>query len=91
MKRCGGARLRTELASQLWNLQPWVQLRVDAAISQMMHLPRPTIGFHLRGGACTGVAACRCGKVPGTNHSLSLNAHVPCSSCQLKIAPLMMS
>eukprot|EP00884_Botryococcus_braunii_P010355 jgi/Botrbrau1/19320/Bobra.0073s0052.1 len=44
------AELQTESALKLWNLQPWIQSRVDAAISQMMHLPRPTIGFHVRGG-----------------------------------------
>jgi hypothetical protein len=36
---------------QMWRLQPWVQSKVNAALKRANEQPRPTIGFHMRGGA----------------------------------------
>eukprot|EP00884_Botryococcus_braunii_P015095 jgi/Botrbrau1/23587/Bobra.0141s0051.1 len=42
--------LQTASALKLWKLQPWVQFKVNAALKRANEQPRPTIGFHMRGG-----------------------------------------
>ena len=35
---------------QLWRLQEWVQAKIDPRLAALADAPKPTIGFHIRGG-----------------------------------------
>ena len=34
----------------MWTFAPWVQDELDAVMEELAGMPKPTIGFHIRGG-----------------------------------------
>ena len=35
---------------QVWTFAPWVQDELDAVMEELASMPKPTMGFHIRGG-----------------------------------------
>ena len=44
------ARNATDKTLQVWTFAHWVQDELDAVMEELANMPRPTIGFHIRGG-----------------------------------------